>query len=120
MLSPRLALPFRSKLVFWIRALRREGHVVQLRLRGDDHAPLADEAEVGREAAEVDLAQQLAGRVPDVHAVADAGVDVAVRVAVDAVGDAGRDVGEGLAVGEGPVVFDVVAVAAGRGWLAMV
>jgi hypothetical protein len=100
-----------SELILRIRPLCRQRHIVQLRLRSDDHPALAREAEVGGEPAEVDLAQQRAGLVPHVHAVAHAGVDVAVGVTVDSVRNAKGGVGEGLAVVEGAVFTDVVAVA---------
>lgn len=45
------------------------------------------------------------------YAVAAARVQVALGVDVDAIGNAGRDEGEGLPVGEGTVLFDIIAVA---------
>ena len=45
------------------------------------------------------------------HAVAAARVQVAIGVDVDAIRHTGCDEGEGLAVGEGAVLFDIIAVA---------
>lgn len=100
-----------SVLILRIRALRRQRSKIQLCLGRNDHAALAHEAEVRDGGAHEDLAQQLAGRVENVHAIAAAGVHIALRVAVHAVGNARRDVGEGLAIVEGALVRDVIAVA---------
>lgn len=64
----------------------RQRGIVQLRLGTDEQAAAAGKLEVGGACAQEDLAQQRAGRAPDVHAVATAGVDVAVGVDVDTLG----------------------------------
>lgn len=84
--------------------------IVQLRLRTDDQAAVARELEVGRPAAQVDLAHQLARGVPDVHAVAAAPVHVAGGVGVHAVRRARVRKGEGLAALPGPILLDVESV----------
>lgn len=60
-----------------------QGDVEQLGLTGDDHAALASELEVGGGGAGVDLANQLARLVEDVHAVTAASVDAASGIGVD-------------------------------------
>lgn len=60
-----------------------QGGIEELRLAHDDHAPLARKLEVSGDDARVDLAKELPGVVPDVHAVVGASVDVALGVAVD-------------------------------------
>lgn len=119
-----LTIPSRSRpasiLILRIRPLRRQRSVKQLRLGADDHTALAREAEVRGGGAQPDLAQQLAGGVEDVHAVATAGVHVALRVAVDAVGDAGGNVREGFPIVKAAVVGDLVAVAAWGGMFSWV
>ena len=67
--------------------------------------------EVCRRLAEVNLPDELSGRVPDLYTVTAARVDIAFRVAVDTIGEAGGDVREDLSVGEGPIVVDGVSVA---------
>lgn len=59
-------------------AVGGEGDVEQLGLTSDDHASLAGELKVGGDDTGVDLADELAGGVPDVDAVAAAGVDAAL------------------------------------------
>lgn len=61
--------------------------------------------------AQIDLAEELAGGVPDLDAVAAARVDVAVAVGVHAVWGARVHKGEGLAVDPRAVVKDVESVA---------
>lgn len=82
----------------------------QLGFRQDDHPTLSSKLEVGDRASDPDLAEQLSGRVEHMHAVAAARVQVALGVDVDAIRHAGRDEGESLAVGEGAVLFDIIAV----------
>jgi hypothetical protein len=60
-----------------------ERGVPQLRLGADDHPPLASEVKVGDGAPDVDLADQLSGRVPDVDPIAASGVYVSLGVTVD-------------------------------------
>lgn len=55
-----------------------QGSIEQLRFRADDHPPVAGELEVCGRGAQIDLADQLAGRIPYVDAIAAAGVDVAI------------------------------------------
>jgi len=64
-------------------ALGSHRGVVEVGLAGDDDAASADELEVGRRPARVDLADQLARRVEDLHAVAHAGVEVTLGVGVE-------------------------------------
>ena len=52
-------------------------------LASNDHAAATDELEVGSRPPSVDLANKLARRVEDLHAVAHASVHVALAVAVD-------------------------------------
>lgn len=110
--------------------LRRDRGVVQVRLAHDGEAAIAGKLEVGGGAARVDLSNQLARRVPDLDAVAAAGVDVALGVDVNTccmgqlwvlkgedenltIGDVDVGKGKGLAVLKGAVLLDVEAVA---GW----
>lgn len=66
---------------------RSAGHidrrVVQLRLGAYDQAVGAGKLEIGDASTQVNLADQLARGVPDVHAVAAASVDVALGVGVN-------------------------------------
>lgn len=68
----------RDHLLSQRRAVGGEGDVKELGLAGDDHAALAGELKVGGDGARVDLADELARGVPDVDAVAAAGVDAAL------------------------------------------
>lgn len=67
---------------------RSAGHVdrrvVQLRLGAYDQAVGAGKLEIGDASTQVNLADQLARGIPDVDAVANAGVDVALGVGVNA------------------------------------
>jgi len=103
-----------SKLILRIRPLRPQRNIVQLRLRGNDHLPLAHKPKVRTRRAQKDLAYQNARRVPDSYSIPDTAVHVAPGVAVDAVGEAGGGVGECGAGGEGAVEGDGVAVAFGE------
>ena len=76
--------PLSSEIALDKVTLGRKRSVVQLRLAHDHQATIAGELEVGSGAARVDLADKLARGIPDVHAVADTGVDVALAVAMDA------------------------------------
>jgi hypothetical protein len=111
--------------------LRRDCGVVQVRLAHDGEAAVACKLEVGGGTTRVDLANELARGVPDLDAVAAAGVDVALGVDVDTccpgqygvlggepsksltIGDVNVGKGKGLAVLKGAVLLDVEAVA---GW----
>ena len=66
--------------------------------------------EVRGRLAEVDLPEELSGRVPDLHTVAATRVNVAFRVTVDSIGEARGDVCEDLSVGPRPVIVDGVSV----------
>lgn len=90
---------------------RRKCGIKQLCLPCNDHPSVARELEVRRRGARVDLADELAGRVPDVDAVVATSVDVSLCVAVDAVGEAGGGVGKDFAVFKGAVFFYFEAVA---------
>ena len=64
-------------------ALGRHGGVVQVGLAHDGEAAVARKLEVGSGAAGVDLADELAGGVPDLNAITAAAIDVALAVDVD-------------------------------------
>lgn len=59
-------------------ARRGKGSVEELRLAHNDHTPLTGKLEVGGHDAGVDLAEKLAGSIPDVDAVVGAGVNVSL------------------------------------------
>lgn len=65
------------------RTRRSERNIEQLCLPSDDHPALPSELEVCSSDTGVDLADKLAGRVPDVNTVATARVDAARRVSMD-------------------------------------
>lgn len=90
---------------------RIERGVEQLGLGADDHPAVARKLKVRAGSAQVDLAEELAGGVPDLDTVAAARVDVAVGVGVHTVRGARVDKGEGLAVVPRAVLEDVKAVA---------
>ena len=64
-------------------ALGGNSGVVELRLTGNDQAAATDKLEVGSSPASVNLANQLARRVPDVDTITNTGVDVALAIGVD-------------------------------------
>lgn len=119
----------RSEVLLEKLTLCRDRGVVQVRLAHDGEAAIAGKLEVGGGAAGVDLANELARGVPDLDAVAAAGVDVALGVDVNTccmgqfwvlkvedenltIGDVDVGKGKGLAVLKGAVLLDVEAVAA--------
>lgn len=59
-------------------ARRGKGSVEELRLAHNNHTPLAGKLEVGGHDTGVDLAEKLAGSVPNVDAVVSASVDIAL------------------------------------------
>lgn len=122
-------------------ARSRESSVEQFRSAHDDHAAIAGKLEVRGNDAGVDLSNELARRVPDVHSVAAAGVNVSLGVAVNTynsassvicylpqlpaiyagfgqkgaqltIGSSGVDVCKGLAVLPRAVRLDIVSIAA--------
>lgn len=98
----------------WKRALRRQRGIVQFRLGQDDHPPLSRKLEVGRHPSDVDLAEQLSRLVVHLHTVATSDIDVALGVDMDSIRDSRRHKRKGLAVVQGAILVDVVAVAIAR------
>jgi hypothetical protein len=92
---------------------RIERGIEQLSLGADDHPAVARKLEVRAARAQVDLAEELTGGVPDLDTVAAARVDIAVGVSVNTIRGARVDIGKGLPVDPGAVLEDVEAVAVG-------
>lgn len=79
----RRYIPRSSHLTIGNPARGVERGVEQLRLGTDHHATVAGKLEVRRRRAQVDLADERPGGIPDVDAIAAAGVHVSVRIGVD-------------------------------------
>jgi hypothetical protein len=77
--------------------LSSEGHIVQFRLCANDHSTLTGELEVGASGTQVNLSNELTGRIPDMYSVSTSSVDVALGIAVDPIWESNVDKGECLA-----------------------
>lgn len=84
--------------------------VIKLGLCTNDHSTLPRKVEVGRRRTQEDFAEEDAGRIPHVNAIAYAGVDITIGVAMDAVWNSRRSVSEDLAVAECAIRFDREAI----------
>jgi len=74
-----------------------KGNVVQFGLGADDHSTLTGELEVRTSGTQVDFANKLTGRVPDMYSISTSSINIPLGIAVNTIWESDIDKCECLA-----------------------